>query len=68
MENLEYFLGGTFVLFLLISFFAWVTHIVWWVSLVISGELDTISEAVIAIIGTLFAPVGVIHGFILWFT
>jgi len=47
---------------------AWITHIVWWVSLVMTEQLDTVGEGVLAVLGTLAFPVGVIHGFIIWFT
>lgn len=46
---------------------AWVTHVIWWVNLVIANELDTLGEAVLAIIGTIAPPIGVIHGLIIWF-
>lgn len=46
----------------------WITHCVWWVNLVMNNQLDTVQEGFIAALGTLFPPVGVIHGFIIWFT
>ncbi len=45
----------------------WLTHVIWWVNLLIDNELDTIGEAVLAILGTLALPIGVIHGIVLWF-
>lgn len=46
---------------------AWVTHVIWWVGLAMNEQLDTGGEIVLAVVGTLFAPIGVIHGFMLWF-
>lgn len=46
---------------------AWITHVVWWINLMMNEQLDTLGEAVLAILGTLCPPVGVIHGFIIWF-
>lgn len=46
---------------------AWITHVVWWIRLAMNEQLDTAGEFALAIIGTLFAPIGVIHGIILWF-
>lgn len=47
---------------------AWITHIVWWISLAMNEELDTLSELALAIVGSIVAPIGVIHGYIIWFT
>jgi hypothetical protein len=43
----------------------WVTHIIWWVTLAMDEKLDTWSEIFLAAAGTLFPPIGVIHGFII---
>lgn len=52
---------------LLVIIAGWVTHLVWWLTLAMNQQLDTISEGVLAVLGTLVPPVGVIHGVILWF-
>jgi len=52
------------ILALLIGY---ITHIVWWVKLMMDNQLDTIQESTLAILGTLVAPIGAIHGIILWF-
>lgn len=46
---------------------AWTTHCVWWMKLIMNEQMDTIGEGVLAVLGTLCPPIGVIHGFILWF-
>lgn len=46
---------------------AWVTHIVWWITLAMNEDMDTMGELALAILGTLIFPIGVIHGYILWF-
>lgn len=46
---------------------AWLTHVVWWISLAMNEDLDTLGEFALALIGTLVFPIGIIHGFILWF-
>lgn len=51
----------------LTSIAAWVTHVVWWVNLYMNEQLDTAGEGVLAVLGTLCPPIGVIHGVILWF-
>jgi len=55
-----------YVLMIAVPFFAWVTHVAWWISLLMDEKLDTWGEAVLAIVGTLFFPIGCIHGVILW--
>ena len=45
----------------------WITHVVWWVMLLMNNEMNTIGQGVLAILGTIVAPIGMIHGIILWF-
>lgn len=45
----------------------WVTHVMWWVTMAMSENPDTGGEITLAILGTLVAPIGVIHGWMLWF-
>lgn len=46
---------------------AWLTHVIWWISLAMNEELNTGGEWILAILGTLFFPIGVVHGYVLWF-
>lgn len=55
------------VAIIIAPFAAWVTHVVWWINLAMNEEMDTLGEFALAVIGTLFFPIGIIHGFILWF-
>lgn len=53
--------------FIALIFSAWATHVAWWISLVVADQLDTGGEIVLAILGTVVGPIGMIHGVILWF-
>ncbi len=53
---------GLFIL----SVAAWLTHVIWWVKLMMNEQMDTFGEWALAIIGLFFPPIGVIHGIILW--
>lgn len=55
------------IIFGLIATGGWITHVAWWVRLLMKGRMDTIGEGVLAILGTLVAPIGCIHGITLWF-
>jgi len=33
-----------------------------------AGKMDTINDAVLAILGAIIAPIGAAHGYYLWFT
>lgn len=57
----------SFVLVVLSSIPAYLTHIAWWVLLLVNDELDTMDEAVLAIVGTCVPLVGVVHGWTIWF-
>lgn len=46
---------------------AYATHLTWWIKLAMNEQLNTTSEMVIAILGTVVPPIGVVHGLILWF-
>lgn len=46
---------------------AWITHVIWWVKLLMNEEMDTLGELFLAGIGTFVPPIGIIHGYILWF-
>ena len=47
-------------------FSAWITHIGWVVIKLSSDHGITFGQFILAAIGTLFFPVGIIHGFLIW--
>jgi len=47
---------------------AFITHVVWWIKLAMAEQLDTVGEIILAVAGTVVPFVGVVHGWILWFT
>lgn len=47
---------------------AWITHVVWIIQHLASSVGATAGQIVLGILGTVVPPIGVIHGFILWFT
>ncbi len=46
---------------------AYIAHVVWWINLCMTAQMDTAGEITLAILGTVIFPIGMIHGFILWF-
>jgi len=46
---------------------AWLTHVIWIVQTLASDLGATGGQITLGIIGTFVPPVGVIHGFVLWF-
>ena len=67
MRIIVSFLVG-WVLLGLLAFASWVTHIWWSLSGLFSGEMDTLSKVVVALLGLFVPPLGCIHGVYLWFT
>lgn len=57
-----------YIVFFLTLVAAWLTHVVWWIKLVMAEELDTWGEWLLAIFGTIAYPIGCIHGVVLWVT
>lgn len=47
---------------------AWLRHLMWTVTLLASGHDIAIGQVALGIIGALVPPVGMIHGFVLWFS
>lgn len=60
--------GGAliFLAFALTNFAAWVTHIFWTIG-TLTGDA-TVSQMVFAVLGAVFFPLGILHGWYLWFT
>lgn len=47
---------------------AWVTHVVWTVKLLASGDNATVGQMLLGAGGSVIPPLGIIHGFTLWFS
>jgi hypothetical protein len=45
---------------------AWVTHIVWIIGK-LAGAGPTLGQVALGVIGAFMPPVGMIHGFMIWF-
>lgn len=46
---------------------AWVTHLIWVIGALASDAGATIGQMVLGGIGAFMPPVGVVHGFMIWF-
>ena len=46
---------------------AWITHIIWSIQMLRNDNSYTIGKAVLAAIGAFMPPIGVTHGFMIWF-
>lgn len=46
---------------------AWITHIVWIIKVLASSAGATVGQMVLGALGTFCPPVGIIHGFMIWF-
>lgn len=47
---------------------AYLTHLVWAVSTLMSEHAATAGQIVLSIAGTLLPPLGLLHGVVLWFS
>jgi hypothetical protein len=47
---------------------AWITHVVWIIKALMSDAGATGGQMVLGVIGAFMPPIGVIHGFVLWFS
>jgi hypothetical protein len=46
---------------------AWVTHVIWIIGTLASDVGSTGGQIALGFLGTVFPPIGAIHGLILWF-
>lgn len=46
---------------------AWATHVVWVISKLASDTGATAGQIVLGAVGAFMPPVGVVHGFMIWF-
>lgn len=53
--------------FVIGSFVAWATHIVWVIGKLAGDAGVTGGQVILGIIGTAMPPVGVVHGVMIWF-
>ena len=61
--------SGLVALVLILSILAaYITHLIWSLGGLFTGGLDTASSIATAVLGTFIPPVGVLHGFYLWFS
>lgn len=56
-----------FIAFIFASIAAWFTHIVWIISVLASDAGATGGQMVLGALGAFMPPVGVVHGFMIWF-
>ena len=47
--------------------FAWITHVVWIVRTLARSDGAAISQMVLGFLGVFMPPVGVLHGYMIWF-
>lgn len=47
---------------------AYVTHLVWIVQMLASDAGMTAGKVLLSVFGTLFFPLGILHGYVIWFT
>ena len=53
--------------FVVSLFAAYITHLVWSVISAMNASLDTVSEWFLVFAGLFFPPIGIVHGFVIWF-
>jgi hypothetical protein len=59
---------GVIVIIGLIAVASWVTHFIWSLLTLFSGDMDTFSEVAIALLGIFIPFIGCFHGIYLWFS
>lgn len=67
MEKVAFGFGGLGVAIILASAAAWVTHIVWIIRTLAGDAGATVGQMVLGALGAFMPPIGVIHGFLIWF-
>lgn len=65
-DNGTIVLGLFVIVFIITNIFAYLTHIVWSVKALMADA--TVSQMVLAVAGTFLPPIGVIHGWVVWFS
>ncbi len=69
--HVEGFMGGVLALgmvsFIIACIAAWATHVVWVIGKLASDAGATAGQIVLGAVGAFMPPVGVVHGFMIWF-
>lgn len=60
--------GLTMIMFGITAIAAWVTHVIWIIKTLASPVGATVGQMVLGAIGAFMPPIGVVHGFIIWFS
>lgn len=47
---------------------AWATHVIWIIKALASSDGATAGQMMLGALGAFMPPVGVVHGFIIWFS
>lgn len=55
------------IAFIIAVFAAWATHVIWIIAKLASDAGATAGQMVLGALGAFMPPVGVIHGFMIWF-
>lgn len=58
---------GIIVTFAVLALPAWVTHCATQIARLADGSGDAFWNAIVLVLGAIFAPIGVIHGWLIWF-
>jgi len=61
--------GGalTLIFFVLACIAGWITHVIWIITVLASTAGATLGQVALGFLGAFTFPVGIIHGWILWF-
>lgn len=67
LNTAQWTVGLWGIAFFVVALSAWITHAMWAITLLMDEKLFTWGKLVLAVLGTVFPPIGVLHGFVLWF-
>jgi hypothetical protein len=56
-----------YLAFCLVCAAGWVRHVVWTIGKLASDQGATAGQMVLGAVGTFMPPIGVLHGFIIWY-
>lgn len=59
-------IGLGFIVFGIMCFLAWATHVVWIIAKLASNQGATVGQMVLGGLGAFMPPVGIIHGVMIW--
>lgn len=58
---------GSIAAFVFSWFVAWATHIIVCIMVLASGTSSALGYGILLIVGTIFFPIGIVHGYGIWF-